>query len=229
MSKWPRGAKWPATVDGDGASSPLGNADSPPAEGDDFDPVSAEESVNRKLAEAQEGQIAGQQQKQKETDERGLPHSPSRASNKDDSSKSPPQATTPQSSEASTMAQSNLLSSSTPPHSSAHLWIGTSSTDGAALSSSQASELDEEALASHDGIGIIYFPLVPNKAVPDFDPLSVSTWRFDLQREESDKLIAVARANVKGGEEMVVKVLRAMWLRKRKAREEAEKLEANQS
>lgn len=101
---------------------------------------------------------------------------------------------------------------------SAHVWIG-SSGDAEAFSSSRPEELTEEKMASHDGIGIIYFPLVPNPAVPDFDPLSISTWSFDLPKDESDKLMDVARANVRDGEEMVVKVLKAMWLRKKRARE----------
>lgn len=102
--------------------------------------------------------------------------------------------------------------------SSAHLWIG-STGDSEALSSSNAAELTEEKLAAHDGIGIIYLPLVSNPTVPDFDPLSISTWRFDLQESESDRLLKVARANVQGSEEMIVKVLKAMWIRKKRARE----------
>jgi len=55
-----------------------------------------------------------------------------------------------------------------------------------------------------------------------FDPLSISTWRFELSMEESGKLMSTAKENVRDGEEMVVKVLRAMWLRKKRAREDRE-------
>lgn len=207
---------------------------------------SVEESANRKLAEAQEGQIAGQQKKQQETDQRGLPDEPSRASAQastptntsasasSGTSRSSEEAEASTSTSASGGASAKSESSSIAKSSAgsgtlassgsgAHVWIGSSSGDGEALSSSSASELDEEKLASHDGIGIIYFPLVPNLAVPNFDPLSISTWRFELQRAESDQLMGVARANVDAGDEMIVKVLRAMWLRKRRAREELEK------
>lgn len=48
--------------------------------------------------------------------------------------------------------------------------------------------------------------------------MSISTWRFELEAAESEKLMETSRLNVRGGQEMIVKVLKAMWLRKRRAR-----------
>ncbi|KAG9126079.1 hypothetical protein FRC07_005004 [Ceratobasidium sp. 392] len=78
--------------------------------------------------------------------------------------------------------------------SSAYVWIGSSTDTGP----SRADELSEEDLASRDGIGIVYMPLIPNEEAHRrhgghlWDPMNISTWRFELQREETDKLLTTA-------------------------------------
>ncbi|KAF8322241.1 FabD/lysophospholipase-like protein [Clavulina sp. PMI_390] len=208
LSTWPKGARWPVTIDEEGNVTEQGDVPSG---------TSPSDTANRKLAQAQEGQLAGQQKKQQDTDERSIPSSSESSASRSNESPSDAKAKA-----ESPSSQEMAASVSASPTSSAHLWIG-SSGDGKPLQSSRASELTEEKLAAHDGIGIIYFPLFSNRAVPGFDPLSISTWRFELQEGESTKLFDTAKANTGDGEEMVIKVLKAMWLRKKRAREEKER------
>jgi hypothetical protein len=94
-------------------------------------------------------------------------------------------------------------------------------------------------------------PLIPNEEVQRrhggslWDPMVISTWRFELQREETDKLLATAEVsssrcscqykqfhglaltghyqmNFKDGHQKVARVLKVMWMRKRDARLEKE-------
>lgn len=58
--------------------------------------------------------------------------------------------------------------------------------------SSRLDDLKEEELSQRDGIGIVYIPLVPNPRVPDFDPLSISTWRREVLPDESQNLLDTA-------------------------------------
>ncbi|KAF8678430.1 Lysophospholipase catalytic domain [Rhizoctonia solani] len=108
--------------------------------------------------------------------------------------------------------------------SSAYVWIGSSTDNG----SSRVDDLEEEDLASRDGIGIVYMPLIPNEEVQRryggilWDPMVVSTWRFELQHEETDKLLATAEMNFKDGHQKIARVLKVMWMRKRNARLERE-------
>ncbi|KAF8608820.1 FabD/lysophospholipase-like protein [Ceratobasidium sp. AG-I] len=104
--------------------------------------------------------------------------------------------------------------------SSAYVWIGSSTDAGP----SRVDHLDEEDLASRDGIGIVYMPLIPNEEAHRqhgghlWDPMNISTWRFELQREETEKLLTTAEMNFKDGHQKIQRVLRIMWMRKRKAR-----------
>ncbi|OBZ72357.1 Cytosolic phospholipase A2 [Grifola frondosa] len=103
------------------------------------------------------------------------------------------------------------------PLSSCEVWIGSSTSDGA--DSSRLDDLDEEALLQRDGIGVVYLPLVPNEQrVPGFDPFVVSTWRREASAEESQKLLDVAEANFTESREKIVRLLRAIWLRKKRER-----------
>ncbi|KAG8747162.1 hypothetical protein FRC10_002211 [Ceratobasidium sp. 414] len=78
--------------------------------------------------------------------------------------------------------------------SSAYVWIGSSTDSGP----SRIDKLDEEDLASRDGIGIVYMPLIRNEEAQRrhgghlWDPMHISTWRFELQREETDRLLTTA-------------------------------------
>ncbi|CAE6471750.1 unnamed protein product [Rhizoctonia solani] len=108
--------------------------------------------------------------------------------------------------------------------SSAYVWIGSSIDNG----SSRVDNLEEEALASRDGIGIVYMPLIPNEEAQRrhggglWHPLDISTWRLELQREETDKLLTTAEMNFKDGHQKIARVLKVMWIRKRNARLEKE-------
>ncbi|KAH8099985.1 FabD/lysophospholipase-like protein [Cristinia sonorae] len=107
------------------------------------------------------------------------------------------------------------------PLSACEVWIGSSrSTE---TESSRLDELDEAALLRRDGIGVVYIPLAPNEQkVPGFDPFSISTWRREVTQDESQSILDVAEANFSESREKIVKLLRVIWMRKRRAREEAE-------
>jgi phospholipase A2 len=98
----------------------------------------------------------------------------------------------------------------------------------------------ESELSKRDGIGIVYIPLIRNdEAAPGFDPLDVSTWRRELSIEESDRLLSVAKvchsqlhmwafrfidilkASMVAGQATIRRVVKSMWLRKRRIREGA--------
>ncbi|OJT06010.1 Cytosolic phospholipase A2 zeta [Trametes pubescens] len=101
------------------------------------------------------------------------------------------------------------------------VWIGSSkSTDEA---SARLDDLDEAALLKRDGIAVVYIPLVPNDArVPGFDPFSVSTWRREVAAQESQNLLDVAEANFSDSREKIVRLLRAVWMRKKMERQQHE-------
>lgn len=84
-------------------------------------------------------------------------------------------------------------------------------------------ELEEDDLLKHDGIAIVYNPLIPNDAVPGFDPMGVSTWALSMEKSESEKLLGVAEANFTEGHDKIVQLLRVIWLRKKARREAQEK------
>lgn len=71
------------------------------------------------------------------------------------------------------------------------MWIGSS--QSTEVDSSRLDDLDEEALLQCDGIGVVYIPLSPNeRRMPGFDPAVISTWRREVQPEESQALLDVA-------------------------------------
>lgn len=71
------------------------------------------------------------------------------------------------------------------------MWIGSSNTSDEA--SARLDDLDEAALLSRDGISVVYIPLMPNeRRVPGFDPFSISTWRREVTRDESQNLLDIA-------------------------------------
>ncbi len=91
-----------------------------------------------------------------------------------------PQTTVTQSGAASVAKRKTKLKAST-------IWIGSSSTtDDADEVSSVMDELEEQDLLKRDGIAIVYNPLIPNdSAIPDFDPMEISTWAmFDDGRRD---------------------------------------------
>lgn len=76
------------------------------------------------------------------------------------------------------------------PIASCSIWIGSSQD---ADTESRFEELSEDELAKRDGIGIVYMPLIPNINVPGLDPTLISTWRREMDPEETEKLLTVAK------------------------------------
>ncbi|KAI0699790.1 FabD/lysophospholipase-like protein [Cerioporus squamosus] len=105
--------------------------------------------------------------------------------------------------------------------STCEVWIGSSSTSDEV--SARLDDLDEAALLAKDGISVVYIPLMPNeRRVPGFDPFSISTWRREVARGESQNLLDVAEANFAESHEKIVRLLRAVWMRKRMERQARE-------
>ncbi|KAI4118940.1 MAG: hypothetical protein LQ345_001077 [Seirophora villosa] len=68
------------------------------------------------------------------------------------------------------------------------------------------------------GIAVIYFPFVPNPSVSGVDPNTsdfMSTWNFIYSAEDIDKVVSLARANFREGEEKVKRTVRAVYERKK--------------
>ena len=75
------------------------------------------------------------------------------------------------------------------------------------------------------GVTVIYFPLLPNKKVPDVDPDKtefLSTWNFIYTPEQVDKVVELAKTNFDEGADATKSTIRAVYERKKKLRTEAE-------
>lgn len=86
---------------------------------------------------------------------------------------------------------------------------------------SKAVEHDWEIKRDDAGITLIYFPFIANPHVADVKPMTsdfMSTWNFVYTDAEIDKVVELARANFREGEEQTKRTIRAVWERKRKAR-----------
>ncbi|KAJ3554539.1 hypothetical protein NM688_g3054 [Phlebia brevispora] len=150
-------------------------------------------TATRKLARTQETELAGQTTRQDTLDSREMPQ---RSEDSDSASRFQSLRT-------------------------CEVWIGSSSAD--AEGSSRLDDLDEDALLTRDGIGVVYIPLAPNELkMPGFDPFVISTWRREVSVEESQALLDVAQANFEHSKDKIVKLLRAIWLRKKHARQQKE-------
>ncbi|KAH9896493.1 FabD/lysophospholipase-like protein [Cubamyces lactineus] len=151
--------------------------------------ASTPDTANMKLAQTQESALAKQTDRQGSTERRGMP--------KDNE---------------------NPASNSQQPLSSCEVWIGSSQSTDSEVSA-RLDDLDEAALLRRDGIAVVYIPLMPNeRRVPGFDPFSISTWRREVSQEESQRLLDVAEANFLESREKIVRLLRAVWMRKKTER-----------
>lgn len=87
-----------------------------------------------------------------------------------------------------------------------------------------------ELLSPDAGITVIYFPLLPNPAVPGIDPSTtdfLSTWNFVYAPNDIDQVHALARANFETGKEQTRRTVRAVYERKKQnrlQREESERI-----
>ncbi|KAH9855478.1 FabD/lysophospholipase-like protein [Lenzites betulinus] len=149
------------------------------------------DAANAKLAQTQESALAKQTDKQGTTERRDIP-----------------------------TATDDEKPSESPSHLSAcEVWIGSSKSSDEV--SARLDDLDEAALLQRDGIAVVYIPLMPNEGrVPGFDPSSISTWRREVSLAESQNLLDVAEANFSESRERLVRLLRAVWMRKRMARQQ---------
>ncbi|KAG8721649.1 hypothetical protein FRC08_011577 [Ceratobasidium sp. 394] len=217
LQTWPKGARWPKVL------RPLAEEPSPSAQPEQE--ADTESKANQRLASTREADVveqASHQQAAKAPME-GTPIAKSQVS----LSSGVPGEAGPQP-EGQPGPHSGSASDDEPENdgkpSSAYVWIGSSTDSGP----SRVDELDEEDLASRDGIGIVYMPLIRNEEAQRrhggdiWDPRHISTWRFELQREETDRLLTTAEMNFKDGHQKIVRVMRVMWMRRRKARLERE-------
>lgn len=184
ISTWPKGARWPAIVQS--SDSEEGEALQKATATIASESESPSEAANRNVAEAQETEASGQAQKVGEYTD---------ADTDADASSAGLRRSGASLSEGSGEAGARAGERATP-MSASTIWMGSST--GAQVASSTSSLLDkleEQDLMQRDGIAIVYNPLIPNDAVPGFDPMSVSTWSFSMGREESEKVLKVAEVS----------------------------------
>ena len=181
LRTWPKGTGWPTEVkvkDGTGAAdrtSPGGRDSGPKYTAD-----GPAEAAVRKLADAQEAEIAGQTSRTEATEARDIPHC--------EFNWKMLYTGRPDADIAESAASDEQPLSSR----GCEVWIGSSQAD--ADSSSRLDDLDEDALLQRDGIGVVYIPLAPNDTkVPNFDPAALSTWRTEVSEPESQAMMDVAQ------------------------------------
>ncbi|GAA5847216.1 hypothetical protein JCM9279_006139 [Rhodotorula babjevae] len=102
-----------------------------------------------------------------------------------------------------------------PPLGRCSIWIGSTNPDHAASCRNDHPSVDD--VFERDGIALAYIPLAPDDEFKN--PLEVfSTWQFEYKEDETDRLIRLAKANFKAGEEQLKVLLKGVWLRKRQQR-----------
>ena len=112
------------------------------------------------------------------------------------------------------------------------VWIGNKTTRAGSGSDppskrfTTASDEEWSLLAPEEsGIAVIYFPLLPNEKVPLVEPDTtsfLSTWNFIYTKEEVQQVVELAKANFDAGKDQTKRCVRAIYERKKKAREERE-------
>ncbi|KAI9765338.1 MAG: hypothetical protein M1840_007418 [Geoglossum simile] len=106
------------------------------------------------------------------------------------------------------------------------VWAGTTEERRDADEPPRSTMVEEDKdLMGSDGIAVVYFPFIPNEKVADVDPNTsdfLSTWNFVYTAEQIDKSISLARANFEEGREKTRRTVRAVYERKKRAREEKE-------
>ena len=107
------------------------------------------------------------------------------------------------------------------------IWVGTTEERSSTTEPppSKAVEEDWELMQPNAGIAVVYFPFIANPRVKGIDPEKsefLSTFNFIYTPEEIDRVVALAKANFKEGEEKTKRAIRAVYERKRRARLERE-------
>ncbi|KAL8853870.1 MAG: hypothetical protein Q9221_001341 [Calogaya cf. arnoldii] len=107
-----------------------------------------------------------------------------------------------------------------------NVWVGTTLERSISLEPPPSKLLTEpshewELMDPNAGIAVIYFPFLPNPEVEGVDPNTsdfMSTWNFIYTPEDIEKVVALARANFRAGEEQVRRTVRAVYERKKEKR-----------
>lgn len=110
------------------------------------------------------------------------------------------------------------------------VWVGTTEerTDTDEPPLSKAVKEDWQLMEPNAGIAVIYLPFLKNEKVEGVDPASseyMSTWNFVYTPEDVENVVRLARANFEEGKEQVRGCVRAVYERKKRAREERENRE----
>jgi phospholipase A2 len=109
------------------------------------------------------------------------------------------------------------------------VWVGTTQqrTSDAPPPTKAITDSDSWKLMEPDaGITVIYLPFVSNPKAPGISPGTsdyLSTWNFCYTADQIDQVVQLARANYDEGREQIRSTVRAVYERKKKLREEAEK------
>ncbi len=112
-----------------------------------------------------------------------------------------------------------------------NVWVGTTmerQSESDPPQSKVNSDSDWKLLEPNAGITVIYFPFLPNLEVEGVDPNTsdfMSTWNFIYTPGEIDKVVALAKANFKAGEDQTKRTVRAVYERKKAKRLESEERE----
>lgn len=87
---------------------------------------------------------------------------------------------------------------------------------------------DWELMEPDAGIAVVYFPFIANEKVEGVDPQTspfMSTWNFVYTEEDVEKTVQLAKQNFQEGRDQTRRVVRAVYERKKRLREERERKE----
>ena len=107
------------------------------------------------------------------------------------------------------------------------VWVGTTEERTSTVEPPQSKQVEDDwgLMQPNAGIAVVYFPFMANPEVEGVDPEKsdfMSTWNFIYKPEDIDKVVALARANFKAGEEKTKTTIRAVYDRKKRLRLERE-------
>ncbi|KAI1503902.1 acyl transferase/acyl hydrolase/lysophospholipase [Biscogniauxia marginata] len=108
------------------------------------------------------------------------------------------------------------------------IWVGTTeerSSEPPPPSKALTDETTWQLMEPNAGIAVVYLPFLANPKVPGVDPAAsdyLSTWNFVYTPEQIDRVVALARANFDEGKGQIRRCVRAVYERKKKAREQHE-------
>lgn len=110
------------------------------------------------------------------------------------------------------------------------VWVGTNQerqTESPQPSKAISEPNSSDLLEPDAGVAVIYLPFLSNDKVPGISPGTtdfLSTWNFIYTPDQIDSVVELAQANYDEGKQQIRDTVRAVYLRKKKLREEAELL-----